>query len=97
MSFHTKQNRNIIKPPVEFNNLDIPYKLKSTFLGTYITENMNWNVNVQSISSKLSEVCYITKPLKEVMAHMSQAVATLLIFIPFSTMVYFLGVVTLKA
>jgi len=87
MSFHTKQKRNIIKPPDKFNNLDIPYKLKSTFLGTYTTENMNWNVNVQSISTKLNEVCYITKPLKEVMAHMSQAAATLLIIIPISTMV----------
>jgi hypothetical protein len=87
MSFLTRQNRNIIKPPVKFNNLDIPYKLKSTFLGIYITENMNWNVNLQSISSKLSKVCYITKPLKEVMAHMTQTVAILLIFIPIYIMV----------
>ena len=44
VSFHTRQNRNPLKPQVTFNNMDICYKSELKFLGIYITENLKWNV-----------------------------------------------------
>jgi hypothetical protein len=75
VSFHTKQNRNPLKPQVTFNNMDIGYKSKLKFLGTYITENLKWNVHVRYLSQKLSKVYYTIKSLKQVMSpHITRSV-----------------------
>jgi hypothetical protein len=50
MSFHNRQNRNLLKAQVKFNNMDIAYKSKSKSLRIYITENMKWNVHVKPLN-----------------------------------------------
>jgi hypothetical protein len=53
------------RPQVTFKNKGIAYKSKLRFLGICITENIKWDGQVQSLSSKVSEVSYIIKSLKE--------------------------------
>lgn len=38
--------------------MDIAYKLELRFLGIYIAEKLKWDTQVQSLSSKLSQVSY---------------------------------------
>ena len=42
VSFHSKQNRNPLKPQVTFNITDIVYKSELKFLGMYISGKI-WN------------------------------------------------------
>jgi hypothetical protein len=68
VSFHTKQNRNPLKPQVTLNNMDIGYESELKCLSIYITENLKLNVQVRHLSQKLSKVYYIIKSLKKVMS-----------------------------
>lgn len=75
ISFHTKKSRNSLKPQVTFNNMDIVCKQELKFLGMYVTENLKCYVQVRSLCLKLSNVCEITKSLKEVMSpHVTRSV-----------------------
>jgi hypothetical protein len=51
MSFHTRQKRTPLKPQVTFDGMDIAYKSETKFLGILLSENMTWNVHIQSLSS----------------------------------------------
>jgi hypothetical protein len=66
ISFHTKKSRNSLKPQVTFYNVDIFCKPELKFLGMYVTEILKYYVQVRSLCLKLSNVCEITKSLKEV-------------------------------
>jgi hypothetical protein len=48
--------------------MGITYKSKLRFLGICITENIQWEAQVQSLSSKVSKISYIIKSLKEIMS-----------------------------
>jgi hypothetical protein len=48
--------------------MGITYKSKLRFLGICITENIEWEAQVQSLSSKVSKISYIIKSLKEIMS-----------------------------
>jgi hypothetical protein len=65
MSFHSKQMRLPLSPKVIFKNLVIVYKLELRFLGLCIMENLKWDTHTRALSSKLCEVVYIIKSLKE--------------------------------
>jgi hypothetical protein len=80
MSFHTIQNRNPLKPQVRFDNMDDVYKAKLKLLGIYITEKQKCNVQVGSLSPKLSKVCYIIMSLKDVMSGVSKCMSCRRIF-----------------
>jgi hypothetical protein len=56
------------RPKVTFNNLEIAYKLDVRFLGLCITENLKWDAHIHAFSSKLCEVIYIIKSLKEIIS-----------------------------
>lgn len=74
ISFHTKKSRNSLKPQVTFDNMDIVCKAELKFLGMHVTEILKWYVQVRSLCLKLSNVCEITKFLKEVMSpHMTRS------------------------
>jgi len=68
ISFHFKQIRLPSRPHVIFKNIGIIYKSKLRFLGIFITENIQWEAQVQSLSSKVSKISYIIKSLKEIMS-----------------------------
>jgi hypothetical protein len=66
ISFHTRQKRAPLKPQIKFDNLDISYKLETKFLGIHISKSMKWDAHAQSLSSKLSNICYMIRSLKDV-------------------------------
>jgi hypothetical protein len=50
MSFHSKQMKFPSRPKVTLKNLEIAHKLELRFLGLCITENLNWDAHIQSLS-----------------------------------------------
>jgi len=45
--------------------MDFAYKSKMRFLGICTTKNLKWDIQVQSLNSKLNEMSYIRKSMKE--------------------------------
>jgi hypothetical protein len=46
ISSHSWQNKNILKPKIIFQDMDIKYKNDTKFLGLYLTEEVNWDVHI---------------------------------------------------
>jgi len=46
MSFHLCHSKLNYKPHILLQNKDIEYKNEVTFLGLYITENLNWQAHI---------------------------------------------------
>jgi len=55
MSFHTWQNKGVLKPQIISKDMDIKYKYETTFLGWHLTEDAKWNVHVKHLSSNWIE------------------------------------------
>jgi hypothetical protein len=68
MSFHFNKIRFADTPHIVFNNSEIAYSSELRFLGIDITENLKWNLHIQSLCSKLSKTSYIIKSLKGVLS-----------------------------
>jgi hypothetical protein len=51
MSFHNRQSKFPIKPQVSCNKLNLEYTAETKFLGTHITETLNWNSHVQCLAT----------------------------------------------
>jgi hypothetical protein len=58
----------LVKPQVAFNKMNLDYTAEMKFLGNHITETLKWNSHVQSLASKLSEVSFMIKSLKEILS-----------------------------
>jgi len=58
MSFHSKQIRLPSRPQTTSKNMGIAYKFELRFLGIYITEKLKRDTQVQSLTSKMSQVSY---------------------------------------
>ena len=50
ISFHSWQNKNILKPKTVFQDMDIKYKNDTKFLGLYFTEEVKWDVHIKHMS-----------------------------------------------
>jgi hypothetical protein len=68
MSFHFNKIRFADRPHIVFNNSEITYSSELRFLGIDITENLKWNIHIQSLCSKLSKSSYIIKSLRGVLS-----------------------------
>jgi hypothetical protein len=64
MSFHFSKSRFVVRPQIFYNSLEIAYSSKLRFLGKNILLNLKWNTCIQSLCSKLSEICYMNKSLR---------------------------------
>jgi hypothetical protein len=68
MSFHFNKIRFADRPHIVFNNSEITCSSELRFLGIDITENLKWNIHIQSLCSKLSKTSYIIKSLRGVLS-----------------------------
>jgi hypothetical protein len=68
MSFHFSKSKSVVRPHIFFNNSEIAYASELRFLGTDITENLKWNIHIQSLCSKLSKTSYMIKTLRGVLS-----------------------------
>ena len=57
MLFHTRQIKSFVKPKIIFQGMDIKYKYETTFLGSYLTEDIKREVHIKNVSCKL--ICII--------------------------------------
>jgi hypothetical protein len=72
---HPKKSRNSLKLQVTFDDTDIVCKAELKFLDMHVTEIPKQYVQLRSLCPKLSNVCKITKSLKEVMSpHLTRTV-----------------------
>jgi hypothetical protein len=68
MSFGSRQTDFMVKPQVTFNKMNLHCIAETEFLGIHITETLKWNCHVKSLASKLSEVSFMIKSLKEILS-----------------------------
>jgi hypothetical protein len=68
MLFYNRQSSFLVKPQVTFIKMNLDYISKTKFLGIHITETLKWNFHMQSLASKLSNVSFMIKSLKEVLS-----------------------------
>jgi hypothetical protein len=68
MSFASRQTDFTVKPQVTFNKMNLYCTAETVFLGIHITETLKWNCHIKSLTSKLSEVSFMIKFLKEVLS-----------------------------
>ena len=64
MSYHTPQNKFLMRPKITYKNKDIAYKLNIKFLGIYIAENLIWTTHINTIRLQICKVCYIIKSVQ---------------------------------
>jgi len=80
MSFHTSQNRNLLKPKAKFNNFKSKPPKFYAFMYIIITENMEWNDHLNPQITKFSKVCYIVEASVEIRTTHAMRVSVLLYF-----------------
>ena len=68
VSLHNIQSNFLIKPQVNFNQLNLEYTAETKFLGIHIMETLKWNSHVQSLANKLSKVSFMIKSSKGILS-----------------------------
>jgi hypothetical protein len=66
MFFHNHQMISPIVPYVSFNTRILPVSVTTKFLGIYISENLKWNYQFDSLKSKLNTGYYLISQLKKI-------------------------------
>jgi hypothetical protein len=62
--FHLK-NKNVEETPhIAFKNEKMRYISTLKFLGIHISDSFSWRMQIQTLCTNLSKVCYIVKMLK---------------------------------
>jgi hypothetical protein len=54
--------------PNRLNDVAIKNKYETKFLGLYLIEYLNWDVNIKNLGSNLSISYYVMQPLKDIMS-----------------------------
>jgi hypothetical protein len=65
ISIHTRQCYSFVKPKTMYNNMEFSYCSQLKFLGSYITEHLDWKSHIQDLLFNLSRIYYIIKSLKD--------------------------------
>ena len=66
MFFHNYQKINPVVPHVSFNTRVLPVSVIIKFLGIYISENLKWNYQIDSLQSKLNTGYYLIRQLQKI-------------------------------
>jgi len=67
MSYHTIQNKFLMRPKIIYKNKPIANKLNTKFLGIYIAENLKRTTHINTLRLQLCKVCYIIKSVQGLM------------------------------
>jgi hypothetical protein len=65
-SFHSRQKKRPVRPPVTFHKMNLIHTAETKLLGVYITEILEWNALVQALANILSKVSFMFKCLKKI-------------------------------
>jgi hypothetical protein len=67
MSYHTVQNRSLVRPEIIYESKRVDYKSNTKFLGIYIEETLKWTIHLNTLRQQLCKVCYLIQLAQGIM------------------------------
>ena len=58
ISYHTKQNRFLMRSKITYKNREIALKPDKKFLGIHITENLKWTTHIRILGLQISSMLH---------------------------------------
>ena len=64
MHFHHIQNSTIDCPQIKLGAKSVTYANSTKFLGLWLDENLKWSIHVQTLTKKLSGLCFAIRMVR---------------------------------